>query len=509
MPTITLNNRSISAASGKTILEVARELGEAIPTLCHLANGPNHGSCFVCAVWDRTSERLLPSCVTPIEDEMAIETNSAEVRSARKAALELLVSEHLGDCESPCYRSCPAHLDIPHVLRRIIQADRRHAAQILRDTLVFPGTLGYICPAPCEKACRLKDYGDSLNIRLIHRWLGENAKEEPTDMELPAETGHRVAVVGSGPAGLSVAYHLRRQGHHCIIFEESQRPGGGLAQALDEKEISPSVLQQEIQYLRDIGIAIQTGVRIGSDIRLSQLLTDYNAVVLAHGERKLTEPIDPELQTSAKNVFPCGGAVRGRHVAVRSIAEGNVVAQAVDAYLKGEAPRSSAQAFDSRLPKIDGEDGPFAIDSMGTARVINPEALLSEEAYALISEEAARCLHCDCLKKSDCRLRQYAQDYEVDQRRFKGLNQHGEIAGRKELGDVVEEPGKCIKCGICVRISEMKGLRFGRAFLDRGFNLRVGIPLNDSYDQSSAEVLKLCAQLCPTGALAWREGNNG
>jgi NADH dehydrogenase/NADH:ubiquinone oxidoreductase subunit G len=102
MPRLRIDNRDVEVPEGATILEAARRAGIAIPTLCHLEGLPPSTSCMVCVVKVRRPDRLVPSCGAPAEDGMVVESETDEVREARRDALELLLSDHLGDCEAPC-----------------------------------------------------------------------------------------------------------------------------------------------------------------------------------------------------------------------------------------------------------------------------------------------------------------------------------------------------------------------------------------------------------------------
>ena len=119
MISITIDNKTILVNSDETVLDGAKKLGIEIPTLCHINKSKPFTSCMVCVVKDNKTGRLIPSCSIKATEGMDISTNTEEVFNARKAALELLLSEHNGDCEAPCQRICPAHLDIPEMLRLI------------------------------------------------------------------------------------------------------------------------------------------------------------------------------------------------------------------------------------------------------------------------------------------------------------------------------------------------------------------------------------------------------
>src|ERR1035437_4867912 len=119
MPKLKIDNRPIEVPPGTTILAAAAKLGIQIPTLCHLEGCDPQTSCLVCLVKINNASRLVPSCATVAQEGMEVESETAEVRSFRRAALELLLGEHAGDCYAPCQNVCPAHMDIPTMMRNI------------------------------------------------------------------------------------------------------------------------------------------------------------------------------------------------------------------------------------------------------------------------------------------------------------------------------------------------------------------------------------------------------
>src|SRR3972149_9846484 len=119
MPRLTIDNREVEPAAGSTILDAAAKLGIDIPTLCFLKDLDPSTSCMVCVVKIAGLPSLVPACATIATDDMKVESDSERVREARRAALELLLSDHLGDCMGPCQMTCPARMDIPLMIRHI------------------------------------------------------------------------------------------------------------------------------------------------------------------------------------------------------------------------------------------------------------------------------------------------------------------------------------------------------------------------------------------------------
>ena len=146
--TLTIDGRSVTVPEGSTVLDAARHLGLNIPTLCHLAGvKENHPSCMACVVRIDGDPRLSPSCSTKVTEGMAVASETPEVKAARKAAMELLFSDHLGDCISLCQRVCPARLQIPATIRLVAEGKMREAIALVKKNVVFPGVMGRSCRA--------------------------------------------------------------------------------------------------------------------------------------------------------------------------------------------------------------------------------------------------------------------------------------------------------------------------------------------------------------------------
>ena len=201
MPKLTINGIPVDAPENATLLEAASSLGIPIPTLCHAEGKRPNTSCMICVVEETVQGRLLPACAAKAEAGMVVETDSEKVHSARRAVLELLLSEHVGDCEAPCERACPAGLNIPLMLRHLLCDDISAAQTLAHQALALPAILGRICTAPCEAGCRRGTLDESIAIRRTHGQLGEM----PCTEEQAAPSSKTVSVIGSGPAGLAAA----------------------------------------------------------------------------------------------------------------------------------------------------------------------------------------------------------------------------------------------------------------------------------------------------------------
>jgi len=483
MPELFVDGRRAVVSDGATLLDAARSLGIVIPTLCHRAGVPPHASCMVCLVENERSGRLVPSCATQAVAGDRVRTHGERILAARRRSLDLLLAEHDGDCEAPCTRACPAHPDIPGVIRRVAAGDPRGALALLMDDLPLAWTLAEICPAPCRQSCRRRRVDEPIDICGVKRAaaaVGLAGADPFTPATLPA-TGKSVAVIGGGPAGLAAAYFLARDGHRCVVFERAGRVGGSMparAEALDA----------------DVGVLHRLGVEIRTGIDVAALPDGYDAIVVATGSHA-------GLAGSA-GVFACGNARCTQHtrLAVRSVEDGHAVASTVTDFLTGRGggpgdhpPRP--RRFDSH------RHNPAAGDLLALVQRADAKAAGWPHADPAV-REAQRCLDCDCRKKASCRLRDSADALSGDARHY-ALHEARDIEIQATSTGLSYEPGKCIRCGLCVRIAEAAGDRPGLAFSGRGPTLRVRVPFGDPLEGALPTSAVACVAACPTGALAW------
>jgi len=169
VPELTIDGRRVRVPDGATLLAAAAAAGVRVPALCHLEGHPHHTSCMVCLVEDLASGALLPACAAAAAEGQEVSTASARAGAARRASLELLLSEHAGDCEAPCTRACPAHADVPSAVRRLLENDSAGALAAMQEALALPRTLAHVCPAPCERACRRGRLDSAVRICFLLR----------------------------------------------------------------------------------------------------------------------------------------------------------------------------------------------------------------------------------------------------------------------------------------------------------------------------------------------------
>ena len=188
---------------------------------------------------------------------------------------------------APCKATCPAHVSIQGYIALINQGKYREAIELFRETHPFPGVCGRVCHHPCESQCTRGDYDEPLAIRELHRFLGD-WEVEADEKVLPAaaeeKRDEKVAVIGSGPAGLSTAYFLAMKGYKVTIYEKLPVAGGMMAVGIPEYRLPRNLLQREIDIIRDMGVEIRTGVTFGKDITFDSLKADgYSAVFMGIG----------------------------------------------------------------------------------------------------------------------------------------------------------------------------------------------------------------------------------
>jgi len=185
---------------------------------------------------------------------------------------------------APCVVACPAGINVQGYVQLVGQGKYTEATQLIMERLPLPGVLGRVCPHPCEKQCRRMDVDEAIAIRNLKRTAADHAKLDEIDPPKIEERPEKVAVIGSGPAGLTVAYYLRLKGYPVTIFEALDVLGGMLRVGIPDYRLPPKVLDQEINYILNLGVETRTGVRFGSDFTLKDLENEgFSAVFFGIG----------------------------------------------------------------------------------------------------------------------------------------------------------------------------------------------------------------------------------
>ena len=496
---IKINGRETESDEGTSVLKAAESMGINVPSLCYNEELGHFNSCMLCLVKDASNGRLFPSCSVTVTEGMSVITDDSEIREARQTGLELLLSEHVGDCQGPCQVACPAHMDIPRMNRLIAAGKFEAALKLVKKDIALPAVLGRICPAPCEGACHRKTVvGDEYDLHPF----------EPLPLN-----GKRVAVIGAGPAGLAAAYYLQLNGYQTMLYDKSSAPGGLLRTNIDPEVLPASILDKEIITILNTGV-IFTGETEINATSFHQITNQNDAVVIATGalvdqirewgfitNAKGIEVEKNSYATSLKGVFAIGNTLRFSRMSVRPIGQGKEVAWSVAQYLSGKEPQGEPRLFNSTFGRLLQEEiSEYLKESVQYDRIfsdpINSTGYTRDEAI----QEAKRCLHCDCRDLENCKLRDLSGRYTANQRRYAGNER--KLMTRHFTNSIVYEPLKCIKCGICVRMTSLYQEKYGFTYIGRGFDVVIGVPFNESLEAGLAETAEKVAMACPTGALS-------
>lgn len=190
--------------------------------------------------------------------------------------------EHL----APCNAWCPAGNDVVRFIQALYKEGEAAAARVLGSTQPLASICGRVCPAPCMEGCNRREYDGAVNIRALERWIGDRAPLVQRE-ERPVKARRNVAILGSGPAGLSAAYELARVGHRATIFEGEKELGGVLRTGIPTYRLPREVLDREIRAILDLGVETRCGEFL-DHARISALGASYDAVIVAAGLARLT-----------------------------------------------------------------------------------------------------------------------------------------------------------------------------------------------------------------------------
>ena len=212
-----------------------------------------------------------------------------------------------------CHQGCPVNNQIPDFNELVYRDQWREALDNLQSTNNFPEFTGRICPAPCEAACTLNIPDTPVTIKSIECQIVDRGWEEGwiTPQPSPRGSGKRVAVVGSGPAGLACAQQLARAGHATTVFEKSDRPGGLLRYGIPDFKMEKHLIDRRIRQMEAEGVIFRCGFEVGRDVSVKRLLDDYDVLVMANGAE------DP------RDLDAAGRDVAGVHFAMEFLTQQN------------------------------------------------------------------------------------------------------------------------------------------------------------------------------------------
>ena len=288
---LNINGRELVGFAGQTILEVASQANIDIPTFCHDERVKNYGACGICVVEDKNSPKLLRACSTLISNGMVLETESERVIESRKTCLELLLSDHKGDCRPPCAMACPAKTDCQGYVGLIANGEYEESVKLIKEKLPLPSSIGRVCPHPCESECRRTLVEDPINIAHLKYFASDKDlfSDNKYIPDIKPETNKKVSIIGGGPGGLTAAYFLRRQGHDVTVYDSMPQMGGMLRYGIPEYRLPKSILDLEVDVFEQMNIKMKNNVKIGKDLTFDYIRNLSDAVIVAIGAWKSSD----------------------------------------------------------------------------------------------------------------------------------------------------------------------------------------------------------------------------
>ncbi|MBQ7122086.1 MAG: FAD-dependent oxidoreductase [Clostridia bacterium] len=285
---LTINGKEVVGNKGETILNIAAANGIDIPNLCYNGQLKLYGACGLCLVEAEGSPKLMRACATLAQDGMNVSSETPRVKKARKIALELIMSDHEGDCVAPCSLNCPAHTDIQGYLKAIANGDDKEAVKIIKEKIPIPASIGRVCPHPCESNCRRRLVEEPLSVAFLKAFAADNdlASDDPYTAVCDEATGKKVAIIGGGPAGLTAAYYIRLAGHSVTIYEAMPEMGGMLRYGIPEYRLPKAVLAKEVEAIAKLGVEMKNNIKVGKDIPFDEIKSGADAVLVTVGAWK-------------------------------------------------------------------------------------------------------------------------------------------------------------------------------------------------------------------------------
>jgi formate dehydrogenase major subunit len=291
---LTIDGVPVNAKDGDNVFKVATENGIYIPNLNYtpeLTAADGYIDDMLCVVKVEGNPRLQQAPRVLVKEGMVVWTKNDLINRQRKGIMEKLLKEHVGDCHAPCTLACPAHTYCQRYIQLAGEKRYEDAIHVLRDRNPMILACGYVCPRFCEMECRRQLAPDkaAVGINDVKRFLADwyYSLEKLPMPEIAPPTGKKVAVVGSGPAGLTCAYYLTTKGHKVTMFEAAPLLGGMLRYGIPEYRLPKEKLDKELDLLtRQMGVEVKANMRFCKDFTVADLEKDFDRAFIAVGAQK-------------------------------------------------------------------------------------------------------------------------------------------------------------------------------------------------------------------------------
>ncbi len=189
-------------------------------------------------------------------------------------------------CKAACVDRCPIHMNVLGYIKLIAEGKLKEAYQLIRESNPLPSVCGSVCYAPCEEVCNRGQMEDPIAIRSLKRFVTDQTTIGEPQVGQINKTGAKAAIIGAGPAGLAAGHDLALAGHDVTIFENLPEPGGMLRYGIPEYRLPKEILRRDVDYIRRLGVEIKTGVKVGRDISLAEILKQFQAVFIGIGAQR-------------------------------------------------------------------------------------------------------------------------------------------------------------------------------------------------------------------------------